>query len=63
MRRLSLSQLKRRRVIRNPKDIVVETWLRHHPSLGKPDEVVWAYSKVKREFENKIDDQLLFLIT
>jgi hypothetical protein len=53
--------LKQRKTIRDPRDIVRGTWLKLHPSLGKPDEVVWYYELVKDEFEHKIIMQIPFL--
>jgi hypothetical protein len=53
--------LRKQKTIHIPKDIVTRTWLKFHPSLGKPDEVVWYYQLVKDEFEHKRIMQIPFL--
>ena len=54
--------LKQQKTIRVPRDIVTRTWLKFHPSLGKPDEVVWYYGLVQDEFDHKIIMQIPFLV-
>jgi hypothetical protein len=46
-----MNQLRNRKIITNERDIVESTWLNNHPSLGKSDEVVWAYGKVMNDFK------------
>ena len=46
-----MDQLRNRKIITNKSDIVESTWLNNHPSLGKSDEVVWAYGKVMNDFK------------
>ena len=46
-----ITQLRNRKIITNKSDIVESTWLNNHPSLGKSDEVVWAYGKVMNDFK------------
>ena len=46
--------LKKRIIITDPQDNVESTWLKEHPSLGKPDQVVWEYESVIDEFKRKI---------
>ena len=53
--------LRKQKKIRVPRDIVTRTSIKLHPSLGKPDEVVWYYGLVKDEFEHKIIMQIPFL--
>ena len=54
MKKMSLSELKARHIIKDPTDIVSSTWLKEHPSLGQSDEVVWEYESVRDEFKTKI---------
>ena len=46
-----MNQLRNRKIITNESDIVESTWLNNHPSLGKSDQVVWAYGKVMNDFK------------
>ena len=46
-----INQLRNRKIITNERDIVESTWLNNHPSLGKSDQVVWAYGKVMDDFK------------
>ena len=46
-----MNQLRNRKIITNKSDIVESTWLNNHPSLGKSDQVVWAYGKVMNDFK------------
>ena len=46
-----INQLRNRKIITNERDIVESTWLNNHPSLGKSDQVVWAYGKVMNDFK------------
>ena len=46
-----ITQLRNRKIITNERDIVESTWLNNHPSLGKSDQVVWAYGKVMNDFK------------
>ena len=46
-----MNQLRNRKIITNERDIVESTWLNNHPSLGKSDQVVWAYGKVMNDFK------------
>ena len=46
-----MNQLRNRKIITNESDIVESTWLNNHPSLGKSDQVVWAYGKVMNYFK------------
>ena len=46
MNQQQLQQLKTRIIITDPNDIVCSTKMKKHPSIGKPDEVVWKYSFV-----------------
>jgi hypothetical protein len=54
--------LTQQKTIKVPRDIVTSTWLKFHPSLGKPDEVVWYYGLVQDEFEHKRIMQIPFLV-
>jgi len=47
---LTLEQLRNQKIITDPTDLVAETWLNGHPSLGESDEVVWFYEIVRSEF-------------
>lgn len=47
---LTLDQLKIQKIINDPNDLVADTWLKGHPSLGESDEVVWLYGLVRCEF-------------
>ncbi len=46
MNKHQLKELKERIIITDPEDIILTTRIANHPSLGKPDEVVWKYSYV-----------------
>jgi hypothetical protein len=46
-----INQLRNRKIITNERDIVESTWLNNHPTLGKSDQVVWAYGKVMNDFK------------
>jgi hypothetical protein len=46
--------LRKQKTIRVTRDIVTSTWLKFHPFLGKPDEVVWYYGLLQDELERKI---------
>jgi hypothetical protein len=46
MNRQQLEILKTRIIISDPSDLVESTRIKYHPSLGKPDEVVWKYGFV-----------------
>ena len=41
-----LSKLRNQIIITDPTDLVATCWLKGHPSVGKPDEVVWKFSFV-----------------
>lgn len=56
MNRQQLQQLKTRIIITDPEDIVYSTRIHNHPSLGKPDEVVWKYSFVVDSIKYKTTD-------
>ncbi len=49
-----LSVIRSQRIITNKRDTVRRTWLKSHPSLGESDQVVWAYTLVRDEYENKL---------
>lgn len=49
-----LSVIRSQKIITNKRDTVRRTWLKGHPSLGESDQVVWAYSLVIDEYENKL---------
>jgi len=49
-----LSVIRSQRIITNKHDTVRRTWLKFHPSLGESDQVVWAYTLVRDEYENKL---------
>ena len=42
----SLTRLRNQIIITDPTDLVESCWLKGHPSVGKPDEVVWKFSFV-----------------
>jgi len=46
-----VDKLRVRKIITNKSDIVESTWINNHPSLGKSDQVVWAYGKVMNDFK------------
>jgi hypothetical protein len=52
--RHKLSVIRSQRIITNKRDMVRRTWLKFHPSLGESDQVVWAYTLVRDEYENKL---------
>ena len=49
-----LNRLKNRIIITNSADIVTGTCIKEHPSLGKPDQVVWKFEKVLSDFKTNI---------
>jgi hypothetical protein len=49
-----LSIIRSQKIITNKWDTVRRTWLKFHPSLGESDQVVWAYTLVRDEYENKL---------
>ena len=51
IKKISILQLRSQRVITDPNDIVMRTWLEGHPSVGQPDEVVWVYEAVREQFK------------
>ena len=42
---MKLAILKTQIIITDPDDTVLHTNITGHPSIGKPDEVVWKYAK------------------
>ena len=48
---IALSALRKQRIIRRPHDLVLYTMLKNHPSLYKPDDVVYVYEHVMGEFK------------
>jgi len=52
--KFTINELRRQRVITDPNDIVMRTWLQGHPSLGQPDEVVWVYEAVREQFKQRV---------
>jgi hypothetical protein len=50
----SVKELKSRIIITDPDNNIESTWLNGHPSLGKPDQVVWEYESVMDEFKEKL---------
>ncbi len=42
----SLNRLRKQIIITDPYDLVESCWLKGHPSVGKPDEVVWKFGFV-----------------
>ena len=51
---IKLHQLKRQRIITLPGDTVRRTSIKGHPSLGKPDQVVWIHERMIDEIELKL---------
>ena len=51
---MKLATLKSQRIITDPEDTVLQTHITGHPSIGKPDEVVWKYEKVCEEFRRRV---------
>ena len=51
---IKLPQLKTQRIITLPRDTVRRTSIRGHPSLGKPDQVVWIHERMIDEIELKL---------
>ena len=47
----ALDALRKQRIITNPRDLVLYTMLENHPSLNKPDDVVYVYEHVMDEFK------------
>ena len=41
-----LTKLRNQIIIQDPMDLVESCWLKGHPSVGKPDEVVWKFGYV-----------------
>jgi hypothetical protein len=56
-----LNFLKKQIIITDPEDNVQSTKLSGHPSLGKPDEVVWSYEVVMQQYKNKLYKYKLFI--
>lgn len=54
IKKISILQLRSQRVITDPNDIVMRTWLEGHPSVGQPDEVVWVYEAVREQFKQRV---------
>ena len=49
-----LSVIRSQKIITNKWDTVRATWLKPHPSDGESDQVVWAYTIVRDEYQNKL---------
>ena len=47
----ALDALRKQRIITNPRDLVLYTMLENHPSLNKPDDVVYVYEHVMDQFK------------
>jgi hypothetical protein len=72
MKKYDVQAIKSRFILRkkdNINDIIERTWLKHHPSLGKSDNVVWEFEAVideliyiqmrKKEMQ-KIQNRILY---
>ena len=51
VKQTAINALKQQRIIRRPRDLVLYTQMSNHPSLNKPDDVVYAYENVMDQFK------------
>ena len=51
VKQTAINALKQQRIIRRPRDLVLYTQMSNHPSLNKPDDVVYAYEHVMDQFK------------
>jgi len=51
VKQTAINLLRKQRIIRRPSDLVLYTQLTNHPSLYKPDDVVYAYEHVLDQFK------------
>jgi hypothetical protein len=51
VKQTAINILKNQRIIQRPRDLVLYTQMENHPSLYKPDDVVYAYEHVMDQFK------------